>query len=1063
MTAAPSTGPTTAALLANFASPPAAYRPAPFFVLNDEHEGTAGEARLTTMLEGYHRVGFGGAFIHPRPGLITEYLSPRWFELVRHTVRECARLGLVPYLYDENSYPSGVGGGHVPALAPEARTRHVSPVFGDQPGEIPHGALALYRWQGDRPGEAVGRDQVAAGEPWVAFVMGSMQPMPWHGETACPSLLHPRTAEVFVETTYAAYRRELGDLWGQVPAIFTDEPHLPAQGHGPWSLGLHLTPDLLGRFEQRRGYDLRRHLDGLFYDVGDYRRVRYDLYDLMHRLWLEHWALPLEAWCDDAGIALTGHYLEHDWPCPYATPGHVHLLAHMHWPGTDMLETFLLTGHDDHDIQNFHPAPDGQEPHGLMFLRQVHSVANQLGKERVIDECWGAGGHDSTPADWARIGRWLVVHGVNLLNPHLSFATIRGTRKADHPQTFSDHSPWFEHLGPLNDELSRLCWASNQGTTRQRVLVLDPLTTGYCLSRKADCLPPEATARWSPPASAGAPPAEGAFLRALASVAGLQRAFGGLAQALSDAQVDFDLGDEYVIEEHGRIAGDRLVVGAQTYELLVWPDGMTNLRSETAALLGDYLGGGGALVGVRPAAITVDGRPSDLLAAWERRFAERLGWFRSPAELVRAVTERVPPRLRLARAPAAGLAHQRRELPDAELLLVVNSSAEPLDAPAAVETGRARLYELDPVDGGCHDLGAGRDGAHLRAELRLGARAATVLVATDETLPTTARRPEIRVGETGTPLALTSARRTEDNVLVVDTCALALNDAASDPEAVYAANARLWRAHGLETNGWLGVIQFRDQLLAHNRTLPPESGGAVTYRFDAADGVDLAGLRLAVETPELWRVTVNGQAVEVAQGERWLDEHIRAAPVGAQLRPGENTVALEGRPFDVRREIDRIYLLGDIACRPAEPGFRLEAPTRLGLGSWRAQGLPFYDREVAYAFALPETGEAGVLHLDDGDWAGSVLLVDQGGERVARLWEPPYRVRLDPAQGRDVTLRVVGLPKNLLGPWHDPNRPRGRAWTGMWFGGEVPREPRPGERYDLLDLGLFEAPRWVTG
>ena len=102
-----------------FGSPPVEYRPAPFFVFNDEHEGQAGEARITTVLEAYRRLGFGGAFLHPRPGLITEYLSPRWFELIRHAVRECRRLGLVPYLYDENSYPSGVGGGHVPARAPK--------------------------------------------------------------------------------------------------------------------------------------------------------------------------------------------------------------------------------------------------------------------------------------------------------------------------------------------------------------------------------------------------------------------------------------------------------------------------------------------------------------------------------------------------------------------------------------------------------------------------------------------------------------------------------------------------------------------------------------------------------------------------------------------------------------------------------------------------------------------------------------------------------------------------------------------------------------------------------
>jgi hypothetical protein len=157
--------------------------------------------------------------------------------------------------------------------------------------------------------------------------MRSMQPVAWHGETACPSLLDPRTTDAFLATTYDAYRRELGDLWQDVPAIFTDEPHRPGESHGPWGRGLHLTPYLLGQFRQRRGYDLRPHLASVFYDVGDYRRIRFDLYDLMHELWVENWARPLKAWCERHGIALTGHYLEHDWPCPYATPGHVHMLV----------------------------------------------------------------------------------------------------------------------------------------------------------------------------------------------------------------------------------------------------------------------------------------------------------------------------------------------------------------------------------------------------------------------------------------------------------------------------------------------------------------------------------------------------------------------------------------------------------------------------------------------------------------------------------------------------------------------------------------------------------------
>jgi hypothetical protein len=1040
-----------------FSSPPAAYGPGPLLVFNDEHEGEAGEGRISRVLEGHKRMGYGGVFLHPRPGLMTEYLSPRWFALIRHAVGECRRLGLVPYLYDENSYPSGFAGGHVPARVPEARTRYATAVFGEGPDDVPEDRLVLHAWDGVSPGEAVGKSEIGAGQAWVAFVMGSMQPLAWHGDTVYPSLLDPRTAEAFLETTYEAYRRELGDLWEEIPAVFTDEPHLPAEGHGPWSPGLHLTPYLLGQFRQRRGYDLQPHLASVFYDVGDYGRVRFDLYDLMHELWVENWALPMEGWCEARGVALTGHYLEHDWPCPYATPGHVHLLAHMHWPGTDMLETFLLKGHDFHDIQNFYPTVEGREPHGLMYLRQVHSVANQLGKERVIDESWGAGGHDSTPADWSRIGRWLVVHGVNLLVPHLSFTTIRGTRKSDHPQTFSDHSTAYEHLRPLNDELSRLCWASNRGRTEQRILVLDPLTTGYCLSRKADCVP-EGGGGVSH--NAGAPPGEDQFTRTIASVLELQEGFGELSQSLSDAQADFDLGDEYVIEEFGRVEGGEFAVGRQRYELVVWPPRMTNLRGRTAGMLGTYLEGGGLLYGVRPEELTVDGRPSEVLEVWESRFPDGCRWFRDEEALVRGVLERVPPRLRFENPPGTCLAHLRRVDGDAEIFVLVNSSPGTLEGGFEMETGRSRLYELDPVTGACHALETIRENGRLRGELRLGARAATVLWATDESVPVEERPPEVRVGQQEMVLELESVERAEPNVLIVDHCELEIDGEVRDPELVYAANEVLWSAHGMETNGWMATVQYRDQILARNRTVKPEGGGTVRYRFRISGDLDPAGIRLGVETPELWKVRINGEDVEPFAGERWLDDHIRVASVGDRLRRGENTVELEGRPFDVRREIDQIYLLGNFSCVEDRPGFRLEPARPLGLGSWRGGGCPFYDRTVSYTFELPAPGQ-GVLSLAEGDWAGSLVLVEHGGQVVSRLWEPPYRVLLDGRRDSTVTLRVVGLSKNLLGPWHDPDRQRGRAWIPMWYGNNVLKQPQPGEGYDLIDLGLFEAPRWT--
>ena len=62
-------------------------------------------------------------FVHPRPGLMTPYLSDDWFRLWKAALDEAERLDMNIWIYDENSYPSGFAGGWVPELMPESRGR----------------------------------------------------------------------------------------------------------------------------------------------------------------------------------------------------------------------------------------------------------------------------------------------------------------------------------------------------------------------------------------------------------------------------------------------------------------------------------------------------------------------------------------------------------------------------------------------------------------------------------------------------------------------------------------------------------------------------------------------------------------------------------------------------------------------------------------------------------------------------------------------------------------------------------------------------------------------------
>ena len=118
----------------------------PFLVLNDDYASQDKQKAIFTQLDSLKQYGFTGIYIHPRPGLLTEYLSVDWFTLVTDIILYCKKIGLAAGLYDENSYPSGFAGGHVPSVCPQGVSKYVIPIFGKGRASLPGTYLTLHRW-----------------------------------------------------------------------------------------------------------------------------------------------------------------------------------------------------------------------------------------------------------------------------------------------------------------------------------------------------------------------------------------------------------------------------------------------------------------------------------------------------------------------------------------------------------------------------------------------------------------------------------------------------------------------------------------------------------------------------------------------------------------------------------------------------------------------------------------------------------------------------------------------------------------------------------------------------
>ena len=390
--------------------------------------GAADPARIRESLEAFHAQGFGGVFIHPRPGLITEYLSAEWFELWGIALTECRRLGLGCHIYDENSFPSGFAGGHVVADHPD---------------------FAACRLLKDAHSGAFRIEPVPASA--------------WHAGFPMADSCRPEPVRRFLDCTHQAYARAFKESFGtEIVYVFTDEPET-----GTSDKGFAISPAMLEAFQAEHGYDLASRFADLCGNAPDSPALRHDTQATLNRLFCENFIRQNAKTCGALGLRFTGHLREDQWPFPMANPSTMAALRWMHAPGIDLL-AFQFERGDLFDNARW-----------LMAVLEARSVAAQLDRPELLCENGGGGGYNCGPDDLHVLDAFLLALGVNRFAVHLAHDSLAGTRKYDWPQTVSPHSVWWEALHRHNHWLHGINSRLSEGRESRDLLVLHPTTTGW--------------------------------------------------------------------------------------------------------------------------------------------------------------------------------------------------------------------------------------------------------------------------------------------------------------------------------------------------------------------------------------------------------------------------------------------------------------------------------------------------------------------------------------------------------------------------------------------------------
>lgn len=987
--------------------PPREYSTGPLWVWND----LLTEQEVRDTLRDLAQQKVRQVWVHPRPGLMTPYLSGDWFRLWKVALREAARLDMNVWIYDENSYPSGFGGGLVPEAMPESRGRGLAFVHTNRAPCWSTNFLRIYALQTNAAEDVTATLKGGAALLETNFLIVSeirATNSPWNGNRPYVNLLSPGVTEKFLELTLEPYRREVGSQFGRrVPGVFTDEPNIqPVPDGWPWS------EELAAEFEKRWGFSLLDQLVSLNRPVGDWRRIRYQYFQVLNDQFIEHWSRPYHDYCERYGLQWTGHYWDHDWPRCLHVPDNMAMYAWHQTPAIDCL------------MNQYEEQIDSQFG-DVRMVRELASVANQLGLKRTLCETYGAGGWDLRFEDMKRIGDWLEVLGVNLIDQHLSYVTLRGARKRDHPQSFSYHEPWWPAYHVSADYFARLSAALAQGQQVNPVLVLEPTTTAWMYQGE-----------------------EGQLRQ-------LGKSFLELVTALERSQVEYDLGSEDILARHGAVGLSGLRVGRRCYRTVILPPLLETMNTKTLKLLRQFLAAGGTVLSGGPPPGRIDGALSEearTLAAssrWQETTVDRI-----PASL--------PDRdftIHRASGDPGILFHQRRQLGDGQLLFLVNTSLE-FPAAGTFESGLSGVEQWNLRTGTAERYAFARTATGVRAEFKLEPSGSLLLFLANKPLkPARSGAPAPRLIEPEGPPAI---RRVADNVLVLDYVDVSAGGEAKTNVYFYQANQFIWQKHGRDANPWDSAVQFGNELITNK--FPADSGFVAQYRFVIAEQVP-TNLTLVLERPDLYTITCNQRPLKASRREWWLDKSFGRLNIAGAARVGQNVISIQAAPFTMFHELEPAYVLGNFVLNPVEHGFVIAPERAMTLGKrqgkaregWNCQGYPFYAQGVAYSERFELKDSPGRFLVELTDWYGSVAQVAVNGRFAGYIDAPPWEcdvTRWMRAGGNQVEVTVVGTLKNTLGPHHG-NPALGSAWPKRFQVGPNPGPP-PGTNYSTVAYGMFK-------
>ena len=1045
-----------------FAAPSQEFGIMPFWFWN----GRMDYAEMEYQLREYKAKGLPGLLIHARFGIreAMEYLGEEWFDRVRFTIEKAQEIGLQVWVYDEYNWPSGTAGQTIQRDDPELTNVYLELVGFDLPGQFftfLEGTDSRYvDMEQSEPLYACairledlekGRFDCVDLMPSLSFdkvITGVAPKGPWK---LCyfvekkagwyTDVLNPQTTQRFLEYTHERYKAAQGGSFrpeSGAQGFYTDEPAMFYFEAGRDAPTLPWSRQMFKIFRRRNGYDLKKRLPQLFFDIGpDYEQVRHDFWRALSDQYDDAYYKQLGDWCRENGTVFTGHLMHEESLRMQAKTGG-NLFAH--------LRHLHLTG-----VDHLYPRVGTREmPSEHVAIKIASSAAHQFGSVRLLCESMGGAYWDCTMERMKWIADWEYVLGVNIFNPHGYHYSIEGERKRDWPPSQFYHHTWWPQYGLFNQYLSRAAYLLTGGHHVAKVAILYPIHSIWANYR------PQVRDRISDV---------------------IEKDFVYMTDRLLRLHIDFDYIDEDVLAEC-EIDGGSLCLRGERYEMLLLPP-ITHIKQRTLHILEAFHAAGGKLGGdaLLPCRL-VDGSfdgvkervralfgldPEALRASYMKGaaptevtvhrcpgavFLTGAGLWQADAAaaLREAMLACITPEIRISSEEVFYL-HRVKDGRDFYFLVNPTGDAHRVDVDIAGEY-TPELWDLESGGRAAMPVYRIREGRTCFA-LELMPYGSAMVSVSDPPAPVYAERSDIMIDEIIGGKVCGYARLDEDGQILLQTASgpACLTVPARQPMPPLAFSDT-WRfetdkPNALLIHTWKFRLEDGSVDPLHLSRLPedwldfgmgawemqlPEERDEPVYPVDLWFAASFHALfvpwdlKLMIDgfKGESHALYINGQRVTAPLERSYLDAEIMTADIAPFTKPGDNLLLVR---ITARKKMDGLLdplkLIGTFRVDGANGRESIAPITHtLAPGDWVSMGFPYYAGTGIYSQTLTLPAEYADKKLFlEAEVGRDVLEVHINGTPAAtRLWWP-YRVELTgllvPGENK-LELRVINTLANLL-------------------------------------------------